>query len=419
MIPTNLKGYLRALAFCIPSLLSNLPAVAQTRSFVGEGVVDARTFDFSSSKMALNGDWDFYPQKFLTQDDLANHHPVALMVPSLWNAESGVTNVGFGTYALMIILPPGERNWALEIPQLYNSYDLYADGVLIGKNGQPSSAKETSQPEWRPQVVPLKANGDTTRIILHVSNFHHFKGGIREPIFFGPQKSLESKFNTAIAVVLIEVGVLVIIAGFFLFIYLRGSRPRIAIYFSILCLSWALRELFSDLYPVSTLFPGINWFFMVRMEYAMLFSMTISGVLFINQLFRDLTSEIFKYLIVFISVVYLFFIILVPVIVFTRWLPLYMLTALAVLVYAAVSVVRAMILEKTGAWFLIGGLILSIVALGYDMIAYRAALPNHIIIGSICYTLIFLSFSIGLLQHLGVIRSNGGGNTLRYQDLYR
>jgi hypothetical protein len=123
---------------------------------------------------------------------------------------------------------------------------------------------------------------------------------------------------------------------------------------------------------------------------------------------------------VLINLLYLIFVLVTPVIIFSRWLPLYLITAAAAIVYTAILIVRAMLQEKHGASFLITGLLVSLVTIGYDLIAYEAALSNHVMVGSICYIVIFIACAIGLLQHLKIIRSSGNKtNTLRYQDLYR
>jgi hypothetical protein len=414
------KGYTILFLLFILILSANPASIAQSRTFVTRGIFDARKADIRSGRLALNGNWNFFPHKLLSPPETSHQTSVALMVPSLWNDDAGLTNTGYGTYSLKLILPESPEKWALEIPQLYNSYVLYIDDSVRAVNGRPSANEDSTQLEWKPQYVTFRAKRDTTHIVLQLSNFHHFKGGIREPIYIGTAKRIAGHFSGSMVSVLIEVGILLVISVFFLFLYFAGGKGRITLYFALLCIAWAIRELFSDIYPVSHLFPRINWFALVRTEYCALFFITVFSLLFINQLFQELASDLFKYLVVFINGVFFVFTLLTPVIVFTRWLPLYMITAIAVLVYAAVTIIRAMLLEKTGAWFLIGGLIVSVIAIGYDLIAYKTALANHILIGSVCYILIFVSCGLGLLQHLRIIRSSRSqANTLRYQDLYR
>jgi hypothetical protein len=414
------KGYTKTFLFFVLTLAFANHSLAQTRTFHTDGIYNATAVDFGSSRIPLSGHWDFYPSKLLSPREVNAEKPSSLMVPSLWSEQPELLNVHYGTYVLKLVLPPGSQMWALELPQLYNSYALFVNDTLRGSNGKPAPAKEQTSLQWKPQYITFHATTDTTNIVLQVSNFHHFKSGIREPIYLGIAPVIRSHFNKAMFSVISEVVVLLLLACFFLFLYFNGRKERVIIYFSSICIAWATRELFSDIYPISFLFPDINWFVVVRTEYLTLFLITIFGTLFINRLFRDLGSDIFKYLVVVMNCIYLAFTLFAPPILFTRWLPLYLITAVVALVYAAFNIIRAMMSERTGAWFLVVGLILSVVTMSYDLIAYKGILANQIMISSTCYILIYLSCAIGLLQHLKIVRSpNSGTNTLRYQDLYK
>lgn len=415
----NKKGYTILLLLSVFTFFFVGECIAQSRTFVTRGIFNARQADLASRRVALNGNWNFYPGKLLSPGELRNHKSISLMVPSLWNRESGLSNTGCGTYSLTLILPHTGEEWALEIPQLYNSYALYINGSLHAVNGRPAAHKDSTALQWKPQVVTFTSPDDTARIVLQVSNYHHFKGGIREPLFLGTAGVIRGHFSLSMISVWAEVAVLFVLALMFLYLFVK-SRGRITLYFALLCIAWATRELFSDIYPISNRYPDINWSFLVKTEYATIFFISTFGVLFMSQLYRDLSSDVFKYLMVLINLLYLIFVLVTPVIIFSRWLPLYLITAAGSIVYTAILIVRAMLQEKHGASFLITGLLVSLVTIGYDLIAYEAALSNHVMVGSICYIVIFIACAIGLLQHLKIIRSSGNKtNTLRYQDLYR
>jgi hypothetical protein len=391
----------------------------QSRTFITNGIFDARKVK-ASERVPLNGNWDFYPGKLLNPDELKFHKRKSLLVPSLWNEHPSMQNVGCGTYVLKVILPSSTGRWALELPQLYNSYSLYINSILLATNGKPSLIKETTELQWKPQYLSFDSETDTALVVLQLSNYHHHKGGIREQIYLGGEAVIKSHFETAFYVIMAEVILLIVIALFFLVLFFKAKKGRITLYFALLSICWATRELFSDLYPVSTVYPDINWHFLVKTEYVMLFMIMIFGTLFINKLFAELASEIFKYLIIFINCIYAAFTIFTPVMIFSRWLPLYLATAFAILIYSAIIIIRGIILEKKGAWFLTFGLILSVLTIGYDLIAYKGVIANHVLIGTICYILIYMFSAIGLLQYLKIIRSaESPSNTLRYQDLYQ
>jgi hypothetical protein len=256
--------------------------------------------------------------------------------------------------------------------------------------------------------------------VLQLSNFHHHKAGIREQIYVGPESEVVNHFDSAMASVIAEAAIVGLLGTFFLFLYFVPKKGKVCLYFGMLCLSWAMRELFSDLYPISHLIEDLDWYFLVRTEYTLLFLIIIFSTAFVSGVFAELSSPLFKYMIVIISAIFILITLTTPATFFTRWISLYMITASVVLCYAGVLIVRALILEKTGASFLIAGLMLSVLAMGYDLIAYKGILGNHVLISSICYALIYICCAIGVLQYLKIVRSAAVAvNTLTYQDLYK
>jgi hypothetical protein len=393
---------------------------AQNSAHITDGVCDARKIDLTERRIQLNGYWRIVKDRLITPEQLKQSSSEPIYVPSLWNdADTRRAGVGYGTYVLRIILPPHlkGKKLGLEIPQLYNSYHLFINDSLLASNGTPGSSADSSLPQWRPQSIQFSSHLDTTTILLQLSNFHHFKGGIREPIYLGLSENIDSHFSSSYVSTFAEVVLLFLLSVFFLVLFrLRGNK-RIILYFSLLCLSWGVREMFSDIYLISQLCPDINWFFLVRIEYISLFVTMVYAILFLSRLFPDVSNKLLKYLLVAINIIFIGFTLLAPVIMFTRWLPLYLGTCAVVLVYAGILILRAMSQEKRGAWYLMGGLLLTLMTMGYDLVAYKGIVVNNILVGSIGYCLIFTCSAIGLLQSLQIIKT--GDNTLRYEDLYK
>jgi hypothetical protein len=225
----------------------------------------------------------------------------SLVVPLLWNDLKDSTNVAVGTYALQVLIPKEHEALALEMPQLYNSYYLYVNDSLIASNGKPSASKAETVPQWKPQIVTFKAKSDTVKIVLQLSNFYHHKGGIREPIFLGTVANIQSHFKSTFVSTIVEVILAVLLALFFVCVWKFRNKNRISIHFALFCIAWAMRELFSDVYPVSQIFPDINWFLLVRTEYITLFLIIIFSTLFMNRLFADISSQMITVLIIVIN----------------------------------------------------------------------------------------------------------------------
>src|SRR5690606_5111439 len=143
------------------------------------------------------------------------------------------------------------------------------------------------------------------------------------------------------------------------------------LFYSLLCLSWALRSTFSDLYPITMFYPDFNWTLMVRIEYISLFLIMIFSVLFLNHLFPEVSNPLFEYTMVGISILFILFTLVTDPTVFTRWLILYLIAAILLLCYGVVVIARAVYNENKGGFPLVIGVILIVLLTGYNIIAYE------------------------------------------------
>src|SRR5690349_22817287 len=82
---------------------------AQSRVQAESGLMDARHWNFNEHNVGLTGYWKFYDGKLLVQDDQkAGAYGTYHFFPGLWNEKRSDKNgIGYGTYSLKILLPPG------------------------------------------------------------------------------------------------------------------------------------------------------------------------------------------------------------------------------------------------------------------------------------------------------------------------
>jgi hypothetical protein len=383
------------------------------------GLLDAREWNFEEKRLALNGNWEFYGQQLLTPAECRSHNGTLVPVPSVWNDLPKKSPLNFGTYYLRVLLPSSLKELTIEIPQLYNSYGLWINDVFLGGNGKVGTTKDETRPQWLPQNITFRNSGDTLEIVLQVANFYHHKGGIREPLYLGAPQIMNTQRGIAVGTNLTEAIILSLEALLFLFFFTRRKSKKILLYFGLLCLSWAIRSLFSNLYLGITWWPEFNWTATVKIEYLTLYFIMIWSLLSLEELFPDFSSKLFRYLMVMANVFFILFTLLTPPGIFTKWLNLYLMTAVVALVYAIIVIVRALIHEKSGAWFLITSMVLGIVVMGYDIVAYGGLLPYHFAVTKIGYILIFILLTMGLLMHLTIINTGlNSSSTLTYRDFY-
>jgi hypothetical protein len=398
-----------------------LPAasIGQDLPQLRSGIIDAREWNFKENRLPLNGRWHFYKQQLLSPEQCYRTAGTNVTVPGLWNDMETTEPLNYGTYYTRVIIPSGMSELTIGIPQLYNSYQLWINNTLIAVNGKTGTTKEETRPQWLPQVVTFDNSHDTLHIVLQISNFYHHKGGIREPLYLGSpelmlrQRAFAAGSNVAEAVILLLESLI------FFIVYIRQREKKVLLFFALLCASWAVRSVFSNLYLFTSLWPDFNWTATVKIEYLTLFLIMIWSTLFVNHIFKEVSSNLFQFILIMVNIFFILFTLFTPPVLFSKWLSLFLITAVVALLYGVIVITRAFIQERSGAWFLIIGLVLAVGLMGYDIMSYEGLLAYNIAITNIGYILIFLLITVGLLSHMGIIKSKTApATTLTYKDLF-
>ena len=81
---------------------------------------------------------------------------------------------------------------AFKFLSMGTAFDLYVNGKEVSSAGIVGMTPETMAPEWLPHVAGFTPASDQMDLLLHVSNFHHRKGGALEVIDFGTEKDIRS-----------------------------------------------------------------------------------------------------------------------------------------------------------------------------------------------------------------------------------
>jgi hypothetical protein len=400
-------------------MCQNLTLHAQHGSSNRTVVVDAREWDFSK-RLPLKGEWTFVENKVLPPDSptLRNGRPV--LFPSLWNdMRAGGRGTGCATYGLTVIVPYGVNEWVFEIPPLNNSYNLWVNGSLIASAGIVGDKSEQTTPQWIYQLGEYSTNADTLKVVLQVANYHHYKGGATRPLYLGKKEPIEAHFNWAMGSSIAE-SIILFLSGICFLLYYRSCRKSVIFYFALLCMTWSIRAMFSNVYPLAWMFPDINWEWSVKIEYMTLYLTVVWAALFFHALFDDISNAVFTFLAVGVNVFFITFTLLTPAIIYTRWISIYLAVAALVILYGVAMIVRALIFEKDGSWFLMGSIWIGILLFAYEIAAYHVSFSYNLVLMNIGYLLIFALTTVGLLYHVGIFRTrNLRRDYLTMEDMYR
>lgn len=386
---------------------------------VEHGILDARKFNFEKEKVALNGEWHFMAGKLVPPQDITFRPDEFRYFPKTWN-ENGHNGQGYSTYAMQVVVSSQTKDLALELPQMYSSYALWINGKLIAANGKVGIHQEESLPQWLPQTISFTTSRDTLKIVLQIANFTHAKGGSKDPIYLSSPQFLQPRRTTAVASNVVEATALGLLGIFFTIIYFSAHRKKVVIYFALLCLTWAVRSVFSNLYVFIAFFPHFNWTAMVRIEYITLFLTMIWSILFLGRIFTKEDNKIIKYLLVGSNCIFTIYTLVAAPLLFTRWLPVYLSFSGLLLGYGTIMVLRAWVNERVGASLLTLSIMLGVLIFSYDILTYEGIFDYHPVIFSAGYILIFSLLSVVVLINLNIIKSKPrSSSVLTYEELYK
>lgn len=221
---------------------------------VEKGVIDLRNWEgISNETVKLNGEWEFFPNQFLQGDGsggrlIKDQGREWVSVPGNWGKSNSLSNNhGYGTYRLtMLMHPSGLDEYSLRMNNIAESSAVYVNGELVGKSGEPAITKQTYKPMNFPYTVSFRTEIDQVEILIQVTNYNHYQGGILSSIEFGTDMSILQKENIFIGLQLLVCIIMLIHGLYTLILYLIGGRQAALLAFSLLILSAILSLIVDD-----------------------------------------------------------------------------------------------------------------------------------------------------------------------------
>ena len=338
---------------CLPVCLAkDEPLTAITAR---KGVLDLRSVNLNDQSVALTGEFAFYWRRLLQPGDTTSAAPDFVTYPSLWNKVrlhgQTLPVEGYATYSLTILLPKTRPQLALLMPDVYCSYRLFINDSLLLSNGRPDTSVQLAIPFWSTQTVNLPAATDTLHLILQVANFWHSKGGTYKQPFIGKSNTLHLNLQRDKAYDLLLAGCLFMGGLFFFGFYAFGSRDKAILYFSLFCIVYSYRMIGTSLYVLHSVFPDLNWFVTIRIEYL---TLTL-GVALFSRYFQSVypkdTNRHIVNGVLWISLFYSLLIVATPPWLFTKGIIPFLVVMFFYIGIAFYSCIRAVKYKRVGAVF--------------------------------------------------------------------
>ena len=240
-----------------------------------KGVIDLRKTANDNFTVKLSGEWEFYWKKLLKPDDFRSGNNIKPdlfgTVPSYWTSYSvksvKTTSMGFATYRLIMLLPPGYRNsLGFNMPVFDSSYEIYVDGKFMGGNGTPGKTEAGTAPGYERVFFRFDPASDSVQIIINVSNFHHRRGGFWLPMKTGTFSEVQKRYAAGWARDWATISFLIGFSFLFFFFFIIYTKDSLMGFFSLATTGLALRPFFTSNFLIHNIMK-MSWIWIVRWEY--------------------------------------------------------------------------------------------------------------------------------------------------------
>jgi len=366
------------------------------------GVYDLRMNNFETP-VELNGKWEFYWGQLLAPDEIMLSRKEYCEFPSLWNDQvignDTLSNIGFATYRLKVVLPADARSYALLMQDTYCAYRLYVNGKIVAENGGVAEKREDYSPQWLPGTFLLDDISGSLDLVLQIANFDHSKGGAMEPILLGEKQQILEIYNLQRFYDISLTLFFLFLALFFLFRYVYFSLGAASLYFSLFCFAYSYRIIGTGLYVLHAFIPGIPWKLAVHLEYLTLF---VSPYFFAKYLFSLYPEETKKWAVNVIGLAALVFsllTILTPILFFTQLILPFFIFLVIAFFYAFMIFTQAAFNRRKGSVFGIVSVAVVFTVFTYMMFVYFGWLDPENTVIYYGYVLFLVFQSLQLFHH--------------------
>jgi len=359
-----------------------------------QGILDLTDLHFDDESLhSLDGEWSFFYNQFIMPDNYDYSAPGIITVPGLWNSyqynKEEIGASGYGTYRLKVLLPSNcNEKLALKIPDMSSSYRLFVNGKEISHNGVVGKSIEEETPQWKPLIKALNTDSGQLDIVIHVSNFHHVKGGIWESIILGTEEAIYKHRELNLLLSFILIGVLFISVFYYLVIFSVMQSNVTSLYLAMFSFMAGLRELLIREAVVFLIFPDISFKLMSKLEYITVPSGPLLLALSLYSLYQTEFPRKIMNTTVTVFSLYIIVIIFTPLKIFGPLMHLYLILFIIAFIYMIFVIAAAAKKKKPGAGTLLFGTLFLLLTALIDM-GYVYKLHNNY---DLAYT-----FSIGLI----------------------
>lgn len=237
-----LAVFLLIFSLCLALFFTSSKPFVSGGPEAGEGVLDYRETDFTSSVYALNGQWEFYYDRLYTPEDFRQGVPEGMEyidLPGPWT-KKGYPGLGYATYRLKILTEPG-RPYLLYIPEVMSSSAIWLNGEAFYRAGRVGTSDEETVTGVRNELLTAVSADGVLELVIQSANYRMNGSGIFYPLLIGRDTVLIHHVFWQRTVLAAALGGILLIGVYHLFLYFFRRRELLYLTFSLICLTAVMR----------------------------------------------------------------------------------------------------------------------------------------------------------------------------------
>lgn len=212
------------------------------------GVLDMRGIDLEASHaFFMDGEWLFYPEQLLTQQDIQTAAPPSqhIQVPGSWgnllNHDDGYA-YGYGTYRLRIVTDPLVQPVSIWVQGIQASSVVEINGDILASVGLPADSPNGYSPKNVSYTATYSVEGTTELdVLIRVANYDKpSKGGITRSLRFGSLAAIDNVRWYSIGFQLVTFVLLVLHSLYAFILYYFNWKERTLLLTSLLLIAVAI-----------------------------------------------------------------------------------------------------------------------------------------------------------------------------------
>ena len=148
-------------------LLKKWPLLATLFMLTATARSEAVSIELESEIVRLPGPWNFYWQQLVTPQQLDSSQPTASVnLPHTWTGQNlegvSISRQGYATYAKRFTIDSLHPVMALQIPEVFSSFDVWINGRHYPSPGKVGKTRNDSVPAAKVPPTPFPDQTTTT-----------------------------------------------------------------------------------------------------------------------------------------------------------------------------------------------------------------------------------------------------------------